>query len=193
MSCVVGYIDNANGKICIGCDTAAVEKNKLGIRTRNDEKIFQKDGIIFGFVGSCRTGQILKYLFEIPEHPDGMDDMTYLCGIFIRNFIECLKENEAFTNENGEGYIEGEFLMAYRGKLYIIASDFQVASEAGNFCSIGCSDDYAQGAFYALEAVEEISKDVDAQIRVIIALEAAAKFSAGVRPPFKILSLEISK
>lgn len=187
MSCVVGYINRENGQIYIGGDTAAVQVEKLDIRTRNDEKVFAKNNILFGFVGSCRAGQILRYSFEIPKKPDDMDDMGYLCSIFVKSFIECLKDNDALQTENGEARVDGEFMMAFNGNIYVVAADFQVVSEEGDFCCIGCSDSYAQGAFYALDFV---NSEVDAESRVLAALSTSAKYSAGVRGPFKVITIK---
>ena len=187
MSCVVGYVDRENGRIYIAGDIAAIQIDKLDIRNRNDEKVFMKYGILFGYVGSCRVGQLLRYSFEIPKKPDNMNDMAYLCSIFIKSFIECLKDNDALQIDNGEARVDAELMIAYNGNIYLVASDFQIISEEGDFFSIGSSESYAQGAFYALNYVDS---KVDIEKRILAALSASAEYSAGVRGPFKILNIQ---
>jgi len=63
MTCIVGLVEN--GKVYIGGDSAGVAG--LDITTRKDEKVFQKENMIFGFTSSFRMGQILRYSFKNPR------------------------------------------------------------------------------------------------------------------------------
>ncbi len=65
--------------------------------------------------------------------------------------------------------------------MFEIASDFQVGEVLKNYVSVGCGCSYALGSMYS---TEKSSKDPKS--RIVIALEAAQEFSAGVREPFII-------
>jgi len=187
MSCVVACIDDYR-KVYMGCDSAGIDAEQLDIRVRKDEKIFIKGNMIFGYVHSFRMGQLLRYTFKVPEHPEGMDDYEYFCTLFINEIINCFKENDFIRVLNeGEIYFNGSFMVGYRGKIFLIDPDFQVGIEEKRYAAMGCGDSYAMGAF---SAIEYLNFDISANKRVELALNAAAEFSAGVRPPFLIYSLE---
>ena len=63
--------------------------------------------------------------------------------------------------------------------------DFQVGELHDPFAAVGCGMDLAHGALYALR-----DSDLDPESKVRLALEAAERFSAGVRRPFVIERLE---
>jgi len=61
-------------------------------------------------------------------------------------------------------------------------SDYQVAQAKENFVALGCGEHFAMGAMYASTEKEPIKK-------IEIALNAAAAFSMGVKPPFIYVKL----
>ncbi len=73
------------------------------------------------------------------------------------------------------------FLVAYSGQLYSVESDFQTCRSVEPFLATGCGQDIALGAMFATEKMAP-------EKRVNLALEAAEKFSAGVRRPSVVLS-----
>jgi len=82
----------------------------------------------------------------------------------------------------------GIFIVGYKNELYYIGSDFQVGMLKEPFMSVGCGEEIAEGALYAL-AHSAARGEMPVKSQVLIALKAAAEYSAGVRCPFKILSL----
>ncbi len=177
MTCIVGCVDK--GTVYIGGDSAGVAG--YHIRIRNDEKVFVREEMVFGFTSSFRMGQLLRYSLTIPEHSPKKTDMQYLCTDFMTAVIKCFKDNSYAKVENGiaEG---GVFLMGYRGSLYRVDNDFQVGQEADNFSAVGCGESYAFGALKAVA-----SNKISSTKRLEIALEIAAYFSAGVCAPFRVV------
>jgi len=181
MTCIVGLVED--GKVWIGGDSAGV--SGLDLRVRADEKVFVRSNMIFGFTGSFRLGQILRFTFNPPDQSVGCDDYAYLCGPFIDALIRHLKDKGFARIKDGE--VEGgTFLLGYKGSLYCIYDDFQVAKSVDNFHAVGCGDDYALGA---LEVLMTKESDVSPSNKLKIALKVAEKFSAGVRRPFIVRSL----
>jgi ATP-dependent protease HslVU (ClpYQ) peptidase subunit len=180
MTCIVGMVEN--GKVYIGGDSASVSGSDCHIR--EDQKVFQNGDMIFGFTSSFRMGQLLQYSLKIPDHDPRVDDFKYLCTDFMDAVIKCFKDKGYARNDNGE--IEGgQFLLGYKGNLYMIASDFQVAKIKTPFDSVGCGMYYAIGALYILNKDSKLS----AEEKMLRALEVAESNSAGVRKPFNIVSL----
>lgn len=180
MTCIVGLVEN--GKVYIGGDSAGV--SGFDYHIREDQKVFQNGGMIFGFTSSFRMGQLLQYSLKIPDHDPRIDDFKYLCTDFMDAVIQCFKDKGYARTDNGE--IEGgQFLLGYKGSLYMIAPDFQVAKIKNPFDSVGCGMYYAIGALHILNKNNKLT----AEEKILSALEVAEANSAGVRRPFNIISL----
>lgn len=182
MTCIVGL--EHDGDVYIGGDSAGVERYALTVRA--DVKVFTRDRgpdrWAFGFCGSFRVGQLLRYVLELPV-PDLDDDLE---RFMVTDFVEALR----FTLADGgalyrkAGVEEGEtFLVGLRGVLFTIEGDFQVGRAVDPYAAIGCGDDPARGAMHALEGYE-----LEPEAKVLAALAAAERHSAGVRSPFLVVS-----
>lgn len=186
MSCIVGLM--CGNTVWIGGDSESVAGHRrLG---RMDEKVFASGEFVFGFTTSYRMGQLLQYSFQPPEHPKGMDSYRYLCTRWIDAVRECLKKG-GFSEVVNNRETGGEFLLGYRGELYRVCSDFQIASSTEWFDAVGCGAEFAMGALETLVsplAVDSFKISPKKATKVLTrALEVAAKFSAGVAPPFWIV------
>jgi len=178
MTCIVGLVDNKI--VYLGGDSAGVAADFT--RTlRRDHKVFKKANMVFGFTTSFRMGQLLQYNLVIPRHHSNVSDFAYLCSVFSDALIKCFTEkNYAEVKDNQ--IVGGTFLVGYRGKLYKIYSDFQVAHSVESYNSCGSGDLQALGALRALEPYK-----LSAVERIKRALATAAHFSAAVAPPFRIV------
>lgn len=96
------------------------------------------------------------------------------------------RESVFLDNGFGKPDVGGTFLVGYNGKLYAIQNDFQVGIPAIEYDAVGCGANFALGALHA-------TKNKRPEDRVMMALEAAATFSAGVAPPFKVIKLAKKK
>jgi len=177
MTCIVGLV--SDGKIYMGGDSASVSGWDLIVRA--DEKVFRNDGFLMGFTSSFRMGQLLRYSFNPPTHPDNMDLMRYMATIFVDSIRQCLKDG-GFAKKQNEVESGGNFLIGYKGRLFQIENDYQVALSRDKFDAVGCGASYALGSLYSTPKMTPLQ-------RIKTALQCAENFSAGVRAPFKILSL----
>lgn len=182
MTCIVG-IEKA-GQVWIGGDSASL--SGLSKRIREDSKVFKVGDVLFGFTTSFRVGQLLRFSLTIPPQKVE-DDYQYLCTDFIDAVRKCLK-NGGFTHIKDNQEIGGTFLLGYKGRLYTVDSDFQVGKVTIGFDACGCGEDYALGSLYTTKDLK-----FNPEERLIKALKAAAQFSAGVAPPFKIISSKNKK
>ncbi len=182
MTCIVGI--EHKGVVYLGGDSAGI--GGLDIHTRLDEKVFKNDEFVMGFTSSFRMGQLLRYAFTPPDRPASKDDMAYLVTDFIDSIRSVYKEKGFMgrdTDEDAHGAeAGGTFLFGYRGVLYQVDDDFQIARTADGFMACGC------GASYALGSLASTSQVSDPLERLRISLDAASHFSAGVRGPYNYVS-----
>lgn len=185
--------------VYIGGDSAAVDEGSLSYNIRSDEKVFTKGEFIFGYSTSFRMGQLLRYKLRIPTHPKGMDNSQYMITLFIDAVKKCFEDNDYIDMMTDSG---GNFMVGYKGNLFVILSDYQVAESKENFAALGCGDSFALGAMFALtladkDANKRITGDVEPKRfvekdpikKMEIALNAAVAFSMGVKPPFTYVKL----
>jgi hypothetical protein len=178
MTCIAGLVDN--GVVYIGGDSAGVGGSLLSVRT--DQKVFQNGEFIFGFTTSFRMGQLLRYSLNPPKNYENIDINKFMVTKFIESIRKCLKEG-GYACKNNEIESGGTFLVGYKGRLFKIDSDYQVGEELIGFDACGCGEDIALGSLYSTQG--QPPKE-----RILKALEAAERFSAGVRRPFNVVELK---
>jgi ATP-dependent protease HslVU (ClpYQ) peptidase subunit len=172
MTCIVGTVED--GKVFIGGDSAGVGGYSLTVRA--DRKVFKNGDFVLGFTSSFRMGQLLHHAFTPPKrHPD-TDIDKFMVTDFVNGVRDCLKTG-GYAERSNEVETGGIFLVGYAGRLFRIDSDYQVGESADGYDAAGCGEDIARGALYANPS----GKPLD---RLKIALEAAERFSAGVRGPY---------
>lgn len=172
MTCIVGIVDN--GMVYIGGDSAGSDGYNVTIR--KDDKVFVKEDMAFGFTDSFRMGQILKYDFDIPFTKASQDPMEYMVKTFIPGLRTCLSSG-GFAKKDNNVEKGGEFFVGYKSRLFRIQSDFQVGESHDKFDAIGSGAEIARGALYATQTLPTSQ-------RIELALEAATRYNAFVRPPY---------
>ncbi len=182
MTCIIGYLDNSTNDIFMGSDSAGIMGYSL--QRRSDEKVFVKNNMIFGFAGSFRMGQILRYSFDIPKKKEDETDYGFLCSKFVDDLIECFKKKGFATVEDNEVSSSGSFLIGFNGALYEVEGDFQVGKVLGNFNSIGAAYEIALGAMSILDKL-----DIPASHKVFGGLYTSVEFSTAVSKPFNVIRL----
>lgn len=178
MTCIVGIVEREDGRegVIIGGDSAGIGVRDLSVRA--DEKVFAIGEFVFGFTTSFRMGQLLRYRFVPPQFVEDADVFGYMVTSFVEGVRQTLKDG-GFAKKVNEEESGGTFLVGVRGRLFEIGSDYQVGENVIGFAAVGCGSQVACGAMYA-------SAGRPAEERIRIALEAAERFSAGVRGPFVI-------
>lgn len=175
MTCIASLVEG--NTVYIGGDSAGIAG--LSITIRLDEKVFENGPFIFGFTSSFRMGQILRYKFNPPKQNVNQDDMSYLVTDFVDSLRHCFANN-GFGDKDAT--IGGTFLMGYKGRLYTVESDYQVGIPKEQYDAVGCGADLALGSLHTTAGL-----NIDPERRIIMALEAASAFSAGVAPPFLLI------
>lgn len=173
MTAIAGLVHN--GIAYIGGDSAGVGGWSLQVRA--DTKVFRNGPYVCGFTSSFRMGQLIRY-GKLPR--PGANLERFMATTFVDAVRETLKVGGWATrvNEHESG---GQFLVGVAGRLFAVYEDYQVAEPSDGIAAVGCGQDLVLGALYAT-AGEHPKR------RIQTALEAAERFSAGVRGPFITLT-----
>lgn len=179
MTCIVGLVHK--NRVYMGADSAGVDGLRLSLRA--DRKIFTlNDGkIILGFTSSFRMGQILQYQLKITAPDPESDIDKWIHTEFVESVREVMGKY-GFRSKKDERESGGTFLLGMFGRLFCVYDDFQVAVSQYPFNSCGCGVDIANGSLFSTQG-----SNIDPKRRIILALEAASSFSAGVRKPFVLI------
>ena len=177
MTCIVAY--EKDGKVWMGGDSAGVAG--YSISARGDSKVFINGDYMIGFTSSFRMGQLLRYKFN-PSPCNDWDLERHMSTTFIDEVRRCFRDNGWLESSSG---VEsgGVFLVATKGRIFIVHSDFQLGWNRVPYNACGCGEDLALGVMHGLHK----QNTFDPGDIVLTALEAAAEFSAGVCGPFNIL------
>lgn len=176
MTVIAGLVDN--GTVLIGGDSAGVAGYQMVVR--RDTKTFINGPYVFGFAGSFRMGQILRHSFTPPTPQTDVDIERFMCTTWIDAVRLALKD-AAWAQVHDGQETGGTFLVGIQARLFEVCSDYQVGEAADGYSAVGCGDDVALGALYATAET-----GLSAEERVVLALRAAERYSAGVRGPFTL-------
>jgi len=180
MTCIIGY-KGSDGSVFIGGDSDGTDA-WFNQTVRADPKVFRVGEFLIGFTDSFRMGQLLMFNLKPPaiKHKDVY---KYMVTEFVEEVRRCFKEGGFNRNKEGRD-IGGDFLVAVRGRLFRVESDFQVGESNDNYIAAGSGESFAMGVLFAKENSKEAPRK---QIKK--ALEAASHFNAAVCSPYLIKRL----
>ena len=191
MSVVVGIVDK--NKVYLGSDRQTSFYNMK--QTVNYSKIFRKEGLGFGVVGSPRIHQILREGFQIPPIKYGQTFDGFLVNDFIPTLQNTFEKHGAMTNDEGVKSFDSVIMVGIysstkssKGRLFVIYENFQFNEVKDDYMAIGSGKEFALGSLATTEKMKLSAHD-----RIKLALEAAAKSNLFVGKPFDYLVIEESK
>ncbi len=178
MTCIVGSIDGHT--VILGSDSAAIgDPDGSEIYTMPEPKVFACGPYVVGVCGSYRVGQVLRYRADLPEPPTSEDFGAFLVRDLAPAIGDLLETEGVVGSHRTFLGNKVALLIGYQDQLWCIGSDLTVMPE-GEFGAIGSGRLRAYAALHALK-----SAGIEpAQRRIELALEAAAKYTASVRPPW---------
>lgn len=169
-------------KIIMAADSQATVGYQKSIRIT--PKVFKRDGFLFGCAGSFRMIDILQYSFILPKHEPDINVEEYIRNIFINELRDCFKKYGFCKITENVEYFEsgGSFLLGYRGRIFSIEADFQVAENIFHYDATGSGAQLILGAFYALKHLKLSQKET-----LDYVLGAATTFDCGTSPPYHFI------
>ncbi|MGZ6374482.1 MAG: hypothetical protein ACXWPI_07155, partial [Ktedonobacterales bacterium] len=88
-------------------------------------------------------------------------------------------------------YVDSTALIGYRGKLFVMQSNFQMLEHADSYDAVGCGEPYALGALFALDAENGI--EANPYDALMLALRTSERYSSGVRAPHYVFRMRASE
>lgn len=174
MTCIVA-LETPRG-VWMGADRASA--TDVTTVTMAVSKIYTNGPALLADCGDFRTGQLLQYALEVPESTLGWDVDRWVALDLSSAIREAFAAHGWDRSDNGVAEATG-FLLAIRGRVYEIQSDYSfLRNEAGEY-AIGSGAHHALGALHATRSMKP--KD-----RILAALEAAAEHVVSVAGPFDI-------
>ena len=172
MTCIAALVHK--GTVYMAADSAGIAGYELSVR--RDPKIYRVGEFLFGSTSSFRMGQLLGYKFIPPPHHPDIPIERYMNVPFIDSLRMVLKDG-GYTKIDSNKEQAGTFLVGYRGRLFLVDSDFQVGESLAPWDACGCGAAVALGSLFSTEQYQP-------ERRLELALQAAERYSAGVRGPF---------
>lgn len=182
MTCIVAV--EHGGKVYMGGDAAGTGGTRQAIMT--EPKVFRRGQFVIGYTTSFRMGQLLQHTLKAPTYTaewQKRGPAAFMTVRFVDAVRKCLSDGGWLTTKN-EQIEAGQFLVGFRDRLYVVEGDLQVGRVADGFYAVGCGADLALGSMHTtarIPAYQECPTE-----RILNALEAAERFSAGVAAPFSI-------
>ena len=147
MTCIIAI--KTDKEVYIGGDLLGSSPYNKGV-VKHD-KVFCSGDMIFGYCGSFRAGDILKYYFVPPQRVVGEDTMTYLVTGVIASVRQVLAQNnfEASPHDS-ESYMNASFILCYEGRIFDIQEDYSVLEWDDNVICIGSGQQVCKAYAQAL-------------------------------------------
>ena len=177
MTCIAAVVDK--GTVYIGGDGRGM--SGWDIYPQTEPKVFRISDMVFGHTGSLRVQQCAQYGLMGLVPRGTLSERVYMVTCVAETLRESLKIGGCLATKDGVESFEGALLAGYRGKLYVVSSDFSVTALARDVMAVGAGSDYALGAL-------AVSANEAPVARIEAALRTAAEFNASVGPPYTIVA-----
>jgi ATP-dependent protease HslVU (ClpYQ) peptidase subunit len=169
MTCIVGI--EVQGKVLLAGDIQGTGGNNKIVHTQS--KVFNKNGVVFGYTTSYRFGQILEHSLKDPVVPERDDEIyRWLLTVLVPEIKSTLKDNGW---ERG-----GNALIGIRGQLWELQDDFSVLRSVKGFGAVGSGYEYAMGSLFTSMTHNKPKTPIDYEVAIQRAIEVAGTFSPSV-------------
>lgn len=214
MTLIVAIVSDS-GSIVFGSDCGGYHLDTR--EYRHEPKVFQLNGLVIGYAGSFRIGQLIQYSLageigvfmtslvdqfertrskatkslDIPEIDESAVVLGLLVTQFVPSLMRLLKKQGCLKVEDHVKEMECELLIGL--PMQSFTSRGYIYKVEANFqvseiIDFGCIGAASSFALGALGAVQHV-KYLDAIDAAKLGLEVASKHSSVVMEPFKVLEL----
>lgn len=144
-------------------------------------KVFRVGPYIMGVSGSARVGNLVQHCLDVPA-PNVANVHGFIVTTFIDALRDLLKDGGVATKSCEQELTSNSWLLVgIHGRLFEIASDYQVHEPLDPWAAIGSGFDPCLGVMYA-------TPNAPPSRRLRLAMEAAERYNAAVRGPFTYIS-----
>ena len=190
MTIIVGIVDD--NKVYMGCDSAISGENSINYLS--ESKIISKgvngtsDSLLIGVAGTLRGLQLLKYQWNPPKHNGGTPDEKYIYVNVLNSIKDLFTEHSHGAYVDEQSMCEDNYMIGYKGELYMIDFNYQVIQVTTPYCCIGSGEKYAYGALKAMYNHEAPYDEVDIKNMIKEVIKISSDFCPTVGGDVKIFS-----
>ncbi len=168
----------------LGADTRVTSEGTIYRMPKHHSKIAQIDGILIASAGDVRGINVLEHSLKIPK-VTAKSDEQFITSYLIPAIRQAFSEAGYEKTSDGVSSHETEFLVAYKGKIYEIDSDYSWVQDSRNIYALGSGGMIALGALATLVG-DSITK-TEARKWALKALDIASQYNADTAPPYHVV------
>lgn len=148
---------------------------------KREPKVKKVGEYLIGSAGSVRVGQIVKHCLSTKKFNEKDDFYWHVLNVLVPEIRKSIKSEGCLKTESGVDSMRCGLVIAHGNNLLTMQGDFGVIEYEDDFVAMGCGEEWATGAMYAIDyqtqgtAEEQILK---------VGLDAACRYSSYVRPPY---------
>lgn len=194
MTCVIAWTNH--DRMIMASDSAVTSGDRIMTMKQPKFQLIsskQNPDMLIGYAGRAKVGQVILDLHVIKIPKDTTPDPYIFMTQTIVPILEEILSEYRLTIEDedtGEIFHENIFIIAYRGSLFTINSEFHVFEGTEDFVSIGSGQDYALSA---MTAIKNGCPDILPEKLIEEGMRAAEKYSSSVRGPFKMFEISATE
>lgn len=171
MTCIAAVSDGA--RVYLGGDSALSVGDHIYMTA--DPKVYAREGVVLGFCGTLRFGQLIA-LTPLPPLRAGAD-----ADLWVRREV-CRALQQAARDRGFElgSDDDSEAILGVGGQIYVLDPGAVAYRPAGNYAAIGSGAAWAEGSLHTSKGTP--------RRRLTLALEAAEAHCGSVRRPWVFAS-----
>lgn len=126
------------GGLCHACKTPKIIKKSAATNGGSVP-------ILIGYTSSFRMGDILRYVWEVPDFEGGVNDWL------VRRCIPSLREtftDQGFMSQDAGRDVGGDFIIVADNRILLLQDDFSVIEPQEGYLSVGSGSLVATGAMW---------------------------------------------
>ena len=159
---------------CVGAEHRAVGKI--------EPKVKKVGEYLIGTAGSVRAGQVIKHCLSTKKFNEKDDFYWHVLNVLVPEIRKAIKDAGAMSIEHSLESINSHLIIAHKNRVIVLQGDLGVIEYEDDFISIGCGEEWATGAMFAVAPSDIKPKQI-----LTLGLDAACRYSSYVRPPYHFI------
>jgi hypothetical protein len=185
MTCVLVVSDGH--AVVMGGDSALSSPGSSEIYDTAIPKVSRIGPYVVGCCGQQRLSLVVRFAVDWPEPPAQVDPDRFMISTVVPAIRTTIREHDGIVStDRCPVWTEVQTLVGFAGRIWAIGKDLSVSRLNTPYAAIGDGRLPAYGALYALER----EPCLPLLERARLALEASARYTACVRPPFHFVSTD---
>ena len=185
MSLIVAY--KKEDVVYLGTDSRVIINEEKGKVSNNEYKIQKtEDGLLVGIAGDPQMRQVLfAYNEMFTLNKSGRLTKDHIVKKIVPAILTVLLEHDLIPTNKKSFYMLGEIVLAYKGDLYLINSDFATIKLSS--CEVFGD---SEPCLYAKAIMENTCDSDNVEERIVKSLNIASKHCYMVGSPYVLINTE---